>query len=101
MTRRFLCKTSDVPIDTIKEFSVDFERAVCVVNAAGRFFACQPSCPHEGVRLCDGCVTGTTLTCLEHLWQWDVATGEPHGLAEAALATYSVLVEGESVYLDD
>ena len=101
MTRRLLCKTGDVPIDTVKEFSVDADRAVCVVNAGGSFFACQPTCPHEGVRLCDGCVTDTTLTCLEHLWQWDLATGEPRGLAEASLTTYPVRVDGESVYLDD
>ena len=99
MTRRLLCKVGDVANDTLREIDVDTERKVCVINAGGTFFACQPACPHEGVRLCEGCIDGTTLTCLEHLWQWELRTGEPLGLAEAPLTVFPVDVEADSVYL--
>ena len=34
-----------------------------------------------------------------HLWQWDIRTGAPLGLAEAPLQRYPLAVEGDSLYL--
>jgi toluene monooxygenase system ferredoxin subunit len=101
MARTLLCGVGDVPSDTLKELALEDGRKVCVINTGGRFYACQAACPHEGFALCEGCVDGTTLTCLEHLWQWDLASGAPQGLAEAPLTTFAVEVEGESVYLKE
>jgi toluene monooxygenase system ferredoxin subunit len=101
MPKTLLCRVSDVPGDGIKEVALECGRKVCVINAAGMFYACQAACPHEGFALCDGCVDGTTLTCLEHLWQWDLSSGAPLGLAESPLTTFAVEVEGESVYLKE
>jgi toluene monooxygenase system ferredoxin subunit len=101
MAKTLLCRVSDVPTDCIKELALDEARRVCVINAGGTFYACQAACPHEGFALCDGCVDGTTLTCLEHLWQWELSSGAPLGLAESPLTTFAVEVEGESVYLKD
>jgi len=101
MAKTLLCRVGDVPSDGLKEIALEGGRKVCVINAGGRFHACQATCPHEGVALSEGCVDGTTLTCLEHLWQWDLPSGAPQGLAEAALPIFSVEVEGESVYLLD
>jgi toluene monooxygenase system ferredoxin subunit len=39
------------------------------------------------------------LTCHQHLWQWDIRTGAPMGLAEAPLESFSVQVEGDSIYV--
>lgn len=99
MTRRFVCKVDEVQSDALKEVTVDADTKVCVINAGGTFFACQATCPHEGIRLCEGCVDGTTLTCLEHLWQWDLPTGDPLGLAEAPLTLFDLEIEGESIYM--
>ena len=66
-TRQEICKTADVPINGIRQFG-----DLCIVNAGDRFFACQASCPHEGVALCEGVFDGEVLTCLEHLWHlWE------------------------------
>ena len=93
--RQAICKTADVPANSIKQFG-----NICVVNAGDRFFACQASCPHEGVALCEGVFDGEVLTCLEHLWQWSLRdNGEPRGLAEKALEMHEVEVEGDSVFL--
>jgi toluene monooxygenase system ferredoxin subunit len=93
--RQAICKTADVPANGIKQFG-----NICVVNAGDRFFACQASCPHEGVALCEGVFDGEVLTCLEHLWQWSLREGgEPRGLAEKALEMHEVEVEGDSVFL--
>ena len=93
--RQEICKTADVPLNGIKQFD-----KICVVNAGDRFFACQASCPHEGVALCEGVFDGEVLTCLEHLWQWSLRDGgEPRGLAEKALEMHEVEVEGDAVFL--
>jgi len=100
MVRKRICTTSDVPPQGLKQFEAAPGKAVCIVNAGDRFFACQASCPHEGVALCDGVFDGEVLTCLEHLWQWNLRQGgEPRGLAERALQMFPVEVEADVVYV--
>ena len=95
MMRREICKTADVPVNSIKQYG-----DICIVNAGDRFFACQAACPHEGVALCEGVFDGEVLTCLEHLWQWSLREGgEPRGLAEKQLEMHEVEVEGDAVFL--
>jgi len=101
MARTFVCKVHDVEADSLREFEPRPGHKVCVIHSGETFFACQPTCPHEGVPLCEGCVDATTLTCLEHLWQWDLRTGAPLGLAERPLTTFAVEIEGESIYLGE
>jgi toluene monooxygenase system ferredoxin subunit len=101
MARTLLCRIDAVPDDGLKELALDGGRKLCVIRTGGTFYACQAACPHEGAALSDGCVDGKTLTCLEHLWQWDLASGAPLGLAQSPLTTFAVEVEGESVYLKD
>jgi toluene monooxygenase system ferredoxin subunit len=101
MARTLLCQVGDVPDDGLKEVALADGRKVCVIHSGGGFYACQAACPHEGFALADGCVEGTTLTCLEHLWQWDLASGAPQGLAEKPLTTFTVAVEDDEVYLED
>ena len=39
------------------------------------------------------------LRCHQHLWQWDIRTGAPLGLAEAPLKCYGTQVEGDAIYV--
>ena len=95
MKRKPLCRSAEIPLNGLKQFG-----DVCVINAGDRFFACQAACPHQGVALCEGSFDGETLTCLEHLWQWNLRQGgEPQGLAEKALDMYDVALEGDSLYI--
>ena len=43
--------------------------------------------------LCEGLLNGSTLTCHMHLWQWDIRTGAPFGIAEAPLQGYPLARE--------
>ena len=70
---------------------------VLVISAGGEFFAVQAQCPHQEIPLCEGMLDGTVLTCHQHLWQWDIRTGEPQGLAEAPLERYELRVEGDTI----
>lgn len=99
MSKTFLCKRSDVPDNGMKECEAPGNIKVLVADSGGEYFACQAVCPHQDVPLCEGLYDGTVLTCHQHLWQWDIRTGAPIGLAEAPLECYRVEVDGDSLYL--
>lgn len=101
MERKAVCKVADVPVNGMRQFEMEPGRKVCIVNAGDRMFACQAACPHQGIALCEGSFDGKVLTCLEHLWQWDLREGgEPCGLAETALKMFATEVEADVVYVD-
>ncbi|MGH7390702.1 MAG: Rieske 2Fe-2S domain-containing protein [Candidatus Rokuibacteriota bacterium] len=93
-----LCASADVPADGMKEFSVGGV-GVLVVNAGGAFLAYQALCPHEAVPLEQGIHDGAVLTCLEHMWQFDVRTGAPMGDAQEGLKGYRLKEEQGELYV--
>jgi len=72
---------------------------VLIANAGGEYFACQAVCPHQEVALAEGLYDGSVLTCHQHLWQWDIRTGSPIGIAETPLECFKVEVDGDSIYI--
>jgi nitrite reductase/ring-hydroxylating ferredoxin subunit/(2Fe-2S) ferredoxin len=93
-----LCASGDVPANGMKEFAVDGV-GVLVVHTGDAFVAFQAMCPHEAVPLEQGVHDGAVLTCLEHLWQFDVRTGAPLGDAQAALRGYRLKEERGELYV--
>ena len=93
-----VCASGDVPVNGIKEFSIDGVNLI-VVNVAGAFVAYQAMCPHEAFSLGDGVCDGSVLTCLEHMWQFDVRTGAPMGDAQEGLKSYQLKEERGELYL--
>ena len=89
----------EVPENGMKEFSVDGVN-VLVVNAGDGFFAYQALCPHEAVALEQGIHDGSVLTCLEHMWQFDLRTGAPLGDAEVGLKGYPLKEERGELYVE-
>jgi len=85
MARPLVCRVADVPENTLKECEAEGGRKLVVANAGGEFVAFQAMCPHQDVPLCEGLYDGSTLICHQHLWQWDITTGEAVGQAEAPL----------------
>jgi len=83
----------------MKEFMVDGGTRILIVNTGSEYFAYQAQCPHEAVRLEDGIHDGSVLTCLEHLWQFDVRTGAPLGDAETGLSSYRLKEEGGALHV--
>ena len=99
MAKRMVCKVADVPENTLRECEVEGGLKLVVANAGGEFIGVQAICPHQEVPLCEGMFDGATLTCHMHLWQWDVRTGAPMGIAEAPLERYALVREGDALYL--
>jgi toluene monooxygenase system ferredoxin subunit len=80
----------------MKTYDVAGGLKVLIANAGENYYAYQSTCPHQDVCLGEGFYDGSLLTCHQHLWQWDITTGEARGLAEAPLESYEVkLIDGE------
>lgn len=99
MTRKLACNREDVSSGSLKECALEGGAKVLVARSGDEYFACQAICPHQEVALCDGLFDGSTLTCHQHLWQWDIRTGAPQGLAEAPLEVYRTELQGDGVYI--
>jgi len=93
-----VCATGDVPANGMKEFAVN-GTSVLIVNTGDAFVAFQALCPHEAVPLETGVCEGSTLTCLEHLWQFDLRTGAPMGDALEGLKGYRLKEEQGELYV--
>lgn len=95
-----LCTADAVPQEGVLQCSAG-ERKVCVARTGKHFFAFQANCPHKQSPLCEGAMEGHVLTCLDHMWQWDIRTGEPQGLAEQPIKTYKLRRDGDTILLVD
>lgn len=98
MQKQRICSTSDIPDNGMKSYDVE-GRKILVVNAGQCFHAYQGLCPHQDVCLDEGYFDGQLLTCHQHLWQWDIRTGDAVGLAEMPLEKYDVEVAGGDVFV--
>lgn len=95
MGRVLVCKTADIPENGMKAYELGGRR-VLIAQSGDCYYAYQGICPHQEVCLDEGIYDGSVLTCHQHLWQWDITTGEPVGLAEAPLERYQLeIAEGE------
>jgi nitrite reductase/ring-hydroxylating ferredoxin subunit/(2Fe-2S) ferredoxin len=95
---RRVCTTAEVPANGMKEFKVD-GAGVLVVHTGEAFVAFQAMCPHEAVPLEMGVHDGCALTCLEHMWQFDLKTGAPMGDAQEGLKGYPLKEEHGALYV--
>ena len=98
-TWKRVCRSDEVPANGMKQFSVDGTH-VLIVDAGQEMFAYQAHCPHEAVPLETGTHDGSVLTCLEHLWQFDVRTGAPMGDSTCGLKGYRLKVERGELYVE-
>ena len=70
---------------------------VAVFLVDGRPHAVANACPHEGNPLVEGEVAGGVLTCVFHLWRFDLETGACL-VGDAPVARYDAKLEdGEIV----
>lgn len=75
-------------------------KPVCVVRVEEGLFAFDDVCPHRGAALSEGKLTGTTLMCAAHTWEFDVRSGALLRLrAPACLTMREVREEDGSIYV--
>jgi nitrite reductase/ring-hydroxylating ferredoxin subunit/(2Fe-2S) ferredoxin len=94
-----VCAVGDVPVNGMKEVAANGVSMV-IVNTGTGFVAYQAMCPHEAFPLADGVCDGATVTCLEHMWQFDAKTGAPMGDAQEGLKGFPLKEERGEVYVE-
>ena len=99
MSWQKVCGISDVGEDELEEIKVG-EITVLVANSGGEFYVYPPFCPHQETSLSLGMIDDGVLTCIKHLWQWDMKTGEVRDNAESPLKLYEVMVENGDVFVN-
>ena len=100
MNWKLACHRDDVPEGSMKELTID-GIPVLLLRAEGEVYAVPPLCPHMEEPLANGMCDGSTLICIKHLWQWNLADGSPEGDAETALLKYEIREEtGGAIYIN-
>ena len=79
-------------------------RQIALFEVAGRVFACDNRCPHEGYPLTEGHVAldakgACLLTCNWHNWKFDLADGRTV-MGGDDLTVYPVEIRGGDVWAD-
>ncbi len=91
--RVVLGEVSEIPEGKVKSYPVG-EKRVAVFHREGEFLAIEDRCTHADVRLSDGFVDGTCVSCPWHGAQFDLRTGEALSLpAIEPVQVYAVFVE--------
>jgi toluene monooxygenase system ferredoxin subunit len=73
---------------------------VLLVRFGDAVHAYEDSCPHLGVPLSQGLLSGTRLVCGAHLWEYDAERGVGTNPPTACLVRFPVRIEGGRVFVD-
>ena len=92
-------RASDVAPGAMTWVALERER-VLLANVDGVFYALKDACGHRQAPLSKGTLAGHVIECPLHFAQFDVRTGQLlSGPTSAAVPTYEVRVEGDTVYV--
>ncbi len=91
-----VAKTSEIPTGTGKVVEAG-GKTIAVFNCEGSFYAVDNTCKHRGGPLGEGSLSGKTVTCPWHGWEYDVSTGACAMDASITVQKFAVKVEGDDV----
>ena len=93
-----VASASEIPAGTGKVEEVG-GKAIAVFNCEGTFYAIDNTCKHRGGPLGEGSVSGTTVSCPWHGWEYDVTSGVCQMDPSIKVQTFDVKVEGDDILL--
>lgn len=93
-------RLSDIAPGTTKRVDVGGD-PVLLCNVAGSLYAIEDVCTHDGGELDQGELEGCRIMCPRHGAYFDVTSGAALTFpAVIPLRTYSIRVEGDSIFVD-
>ena len=95
-----VCPAADLGVGDMAAFYLEGVEVVVLRDKSGDLHALDGICPHEDYPLGEGIFDGTVLTCVNHGWCFDAATGQGINSPLSRLARYELKVEGDDVYVD-
>jgi nitrite reductase/ring-hydroxylating ferredoxin subunit len=73
---------------------------IAVLNADGKFYAVDNTCPHRNGPLGEGETYGTKVVCPWHGYEYDLVTGECTDFPEVKIGCYPVKLEGDDILIE-
>ncbi len=92
-------RVSDLRPGSIQEFQIE-GTAIALANVAGKIYAINNTCLHEGGPLGEGFLEGAVVTCPWHGWQFDVTNGKDLQDPSVGVACYPTELRGEDIFVD-
>src|ERR1700753_1888442 len=71
--------------------------ALCVANVRGKLRAIDDDCPHKGVSLSEGKLSGKSVVCPKHEWCFRAKSGKCKQHPEYQARVYRLFQLGEDV----
>lgn len=94
-----VCKVSTLP-DPGKTVVEVCDRPVALFHVAGRFWATDDMCSHDGGPLAEGRLEDFTIVCPRHGARFDIRTGRVLSMpATRDITAHEVKVEGDDVLI--
>ncbi len=72
-------------------------QSIALFNVDGTFYAIDNTCVHRGGPLGEGELSGDTVTCPWHGWEYSVKTGKSLNNPSACVKSYPIKVEGSDI----
>lgn len=94
-----VARVGEIPPITGKACKVG-DRRIALFQDAGRYYALDDFCPHQGAPLNDGLVFDGTVMCKHHGWRFHLDTGRWASARRACVKTYPVRVVGEEIQVE-
>ena len=91
-----VAKKSEIPPGTGKVIEAG-GKTIAIFNAEGTFYAIDNTCRHRGGPLGEGSLSGTTVTCPWHGWEYDVSSGACQMDQSIKVQQYDVKVDGDDI----
>ncbi len=92
-------KLSDCPPGTAIERTIA-GRIVAVFHVAGRVYATDGMCAHQGGPLGKGKLEGCIVTCPWHGWQYDVGTGQQQITPSIRVTTFPARIDNDRILVE-
>ena len=93
-----VAKASEIPPGTGKVVEIGGKQ-LALFNCEGTFYAVDNTCKHQGGPLGEGSLSGKTVTCPWHGWEYDVATGVCETVPSVAVQRFDVKVDGDDLFV--
>ena len=101
MSRRAVCKVSDLTVDIPFPVDIDDDLSVAIVQHGDRIYAIEDQCSHGNVPLSEGEVVDDTIECYLHGSVFDLATGRPLNLpATEPVRVFECRIDGDDILID-
>lgn len=94
-----VCAVSEIGEGKQFRFELD-GREFMICNRDGNFHAVDGVCPHRGALLIQGDVSGTTVSCPWHGWEFDIVSGEGMTNPSSSLCKHPVTVENGTIFIE-